>query len=199
MEYITIEKLSKEINRSEAVLRRMKGSRIISHSSLKNNSDTYKIQLLSKVNNENNSTYNLDELKIYTAFSLFVKGKPKSYKEDIPKVEKLLKDKDVDKILKDLIKKNEFSITEEELNKEITMEFCIRILKIIYGAVEIEQEYESNEIFNIKIEDVNDGKIMPLRRCKSATPSCHCDGVKVPLKNPKVIKNFGIYTILFFS
>ena len=46
---------------------------------------------------------------------------------------------------------------------------------------------------------VNDGKIMPLRRCKSATPSCHCDGVKVPLKNPKVIKNFGIYTILFFS
>ena len=84
MEYITIEKLSKEINRSEAVLRRMKGSRIISHSSLKNNSDTYKIQLLSKVNNENNSTYNLDELKIYTAFSLFVKGKPKSYKEDIP-------------------------------------------------------------------------------------------------------------------
>ena len=130
MEYITIEKLSKEINRSEAVLRRMKGSRIISHSSLKNNSDTYKIQLLSKVNNENNSTYNLDELKIYTVFSLFVKGKPKSYKEDIPKVEKLLKDKDIDKILRDLIKKNEFSITEEEINKKITMEFCIRILKI---------------------------------------------------------------------
>ena len=153
MKYITIEKLSKEINRSEAVLRRMKGSRIISHSSLKNNSDTYKIQLLSKVNNENNSTYNLDELKIYTAFSLFVKGKPKSYKEDIPKVEKLLKDKDIDKILRDLIKKNEFSITEEEINKKITMEFCIRILKIIYGAVEIEQEYESNEVFNIKIEE----------------------------------------------
>lgn len=153
MEYITIEKLSKEINRSEAVLRRMKGSRIISHSSLKNNSDTYKIQLLSKVNNENNSTYKLDELKIYTAFSLFVKGKPKSYKEDIPKVEKLLKDKDIDKILRDLIKKNEFSITEEEINKKITMEFCIRILKIIYGAVEIEQEYESNEVFNIKIEE----------------------------------------------
>lgn len=33
------------------------------------------------------------------------------------------------------------------------MEFCIRILKIIYGAVEIGQEYESNEIFNIKIEE----------------------------------------------
>lgn len=33
------------------------------------------------------------------------------------------------------------------------MEFCIRILKIIYGAVEIEQEYESNEVFNIKIEE----------------------------------------------
>ena len=60
-------------------------------------------------------------------------------------------------------------------------------------------KYFSLERLKNEKESVNDGKIMPLRRCKSATPSCHCDGVKVPLKNPKVIKNFGIYTILFFS
>ncbi|MBS5038749.1 MAG: hypothetical protein KHZ27_10115 [Fusobacterium sp.] len=56
------------------------------------------------------------------------------------------------------------------------MEFCIRILKIIYGAVEIEQEYESNEVFNIKIEEeINNDLVLHttelechLRRTKSA-------------------------------
>ena len=71
----------------------------------------------------------------------------------------------------------------------------------IFIPITSQIKYDSEKLKHLDypLFNVNDGKIMPLRRCKSATPSCHCDGVKVPLKNPKVIKNFGIYTILFFS
>ena len=156
---ITIKELSKLINRSKSVLTRFKGLKNISHGLSKNN-DSYKITLLLRANNKDKNTYNLEELKLYTIFSLFVKGKPKCYKKETDKVEKILRYKEEDILLRELIRKNNISITEEELEQKITLNFCIKILKIIYNPIEVEQEYSNEEVFNIKLNEETEKKLI---------------------------------------
>lgn len=156
---ITIKELSKLINRSKSVLTRFKGLKNISHG-LSRNNDSYKITLLLRANNKDKNTYNLEELKLFTIFSLFVKGKPKCYKKETDKVEKILRYKEEDILLRELIRKNNISITEEELEQEITLNFCIKILKIIYNPIEVEQEYSNEEVFNIKLNEETEKKLI---------------------------------------